>query len=234
MQNFTNLLFDGFELRTLVVIHTEDTKYLTDSIASTAAKHRQKLLVINLESYEFPINDIFRPFDADIVLLLMMGIRHAALFGKWLKNYNYLFSETRMMWLFKDCETYDILGYLEMMRDARSLYNLVILNFNESTEQLLAYRISTFDDNEITINPRDARFRRKKGALFDGLFLRGVYDFQQRPLHVYAEPDVPTVVLFDFKKWVVGSDVSVAVLIGRYLNASVRFTSFFEGGRLEY
>lgn len=161
MQIFINNLFNGFESRTLVVMHTNDTEYLVDSIAPTAVKHHQQLLLINLdlESYRFrTINGIY-PFEPEVVLLLMLGAWLDQRISDWMNEYRYLHSQTRMIWLIENRNLITVRRFVFGLRDIRSMYNVVVLNFNEKSQELLAYKAPIFDTKESMINPRDVRFR---------------------------------------------------------------------------
>lgn len=235
MQNFVKVLFDGFESKILVVMHTEETKYLTDSIS----QHQQvQLINLDIQPYRIQIKGR-QPFARDIVLLVMMGSRQEKMFPKWILEFRLIYTETRMIWLVQQQmalvpASRALIGF----REAYSWYNLVLLNFRVESAKLIAFCMGMFDTQVNVINHREPRFQVKK-SLFDYLFIKSVTNFNQRPLNIFAEADVPKVFFAEprngsknQRRMVAGSDVSVAVLIGRFLNASVQMTTGFDAANV--
>lgn len=232
LQNFIKVLFNSNDSRTLVIMHTKETKNLTDSIAIIAAEQRLKLMLVNMDTQRGIYRmERDRPFSRDVILLIMMGSRHQSLVKKWLANYSTLYAETRMVWWLPNEFFPQMSQSLFGMHFAKTWYNLVFIHFETRLQQLLIFQLEMFQTQGVSINPRDVQFN-LMGALYDRLFVKSVNNFHQRELNILSDTDVPSCVYAKFEKtrntnMVVGSDVSVAVLIGRYLNASIRFTSEF-------
>lgn len=234
MQYFIKVLFNNSDNRTLVVMYTDETENLVGPITMTAAEIPQKILTINLDTQlEIYRMDGVRNFNRDVILLIMTGSRMELLFNKLLEDFTLLYTETRIVWLLPNEPMPYINDYLIGLHKFKSWYNLVYLHFDDASQQLLVHHLQMFGTQSTAENPRDSRFL-SEGVLFNTLFVQSVNNLNQSLFYIQIEPDVPSCVFANFKssndnnqKWVVGSEVSIAILIGRYLNASVSFTTEF-------
>lgn len=240
MHNFFATLLNDNEKRTLVVMYIEETKVVTDSIVLAAATHGTKVELINLELDPLPTkrrpHEIKREFifSPDVVLLVMLGTRQQQMVTPWLREWHQISPSTKIMWFLPYARTDELSLTLPALHTIKFWYNLVLINANARTGQLMAYRLAIFTKTPTIVNPRDGAFA-APGAMFDALFIKEYSNFGGLPLNIFSEPDVPTVVFANTKRqrkgsqrWVLGSDVSLAILIGRYLNASVRFYTGFD------
>lgn len=195
LQSFVETLLNGTPRQIIQVAHSNDT------IDLGVIESDYLVIIFMTENYVNQIGNLYTVFE-----------HH---------------SKAKMMWIFNFImENQDIEYVFDSFHNFLHWYKLVLVHPSRSGDMLIKKR-SIFAKTVEVMTHRDKRFS-APGALFEEVFKDTFNNnFDGRPFYVYGEPNLPKVALVgnnpSSKKYVTGSDVSLAIMMGRYLNASVEW-----------
>lgn len=229
---FLDRLLNGVERQTILVIHTNDTSDLANSIlrSSTMLQHNYRV-----ENFEFPENSAYNWKHAlsiapEHMLIILIGNDDIVQINNWVHVYAGISPKTKRIFVFrKTVKSSQMEERVRQLADALHWYDSLMVQMNEKSTSISVYRWDISKNQAMMVDPRDAQFA-ARGQLFKAMFVKQHSDLKGRPFCVFGEADVPKVAFAKSKKdqlgvqrYVVGSEVSVAIMLGRYLNVSVHW-----------
>lgn len=232
LQIFTNNLLNGVAQRSVAIFHTNDTSDLVNSVLTSAAMVQHTFKVINVQADSI---NYLEPtiFTTDSLVFFILG--HDFEFGYRYQLLSALFSamvitpNLKMFWMFLDrFSQTESATFLNEMHEFFHWHDSVVVQLTP-LEPICVMRLEPFDKNVVFIDYKNNQFT-VPGVMYKALFVESYTNFNGRPFQVFGELEVPKVAFerksSDTQKFVVGSDVSMAIMIGRYLNASVYWHSY--------
>lgn len=238
LQTFMNTLLNGVAKQTVLIVHSNDTSHLVDIILSASSKLHHNYRVVNFEVDSVNSFRVYHETEINpnhYLMINLMVLKYAKQRRAWLNVYMGVSAKTKMIWMFLDHSNLpQIENRLGRMHNQTNWLNSVILYRDQLLGTLHVLRRLVFKKTFEYLDTIDNRFA-VPGTLFNALFIGSYSTMDGRPFYVFSEPDVPKVALvrnannqLGEQKFVIGSDVSLAILIGRFMNASICFTTSFD------
>lgn len=232
IQSFIEVLFNGAPKQTIRIMYSNESSDWLNSIVTTPCFQQH---IIQTENFDVLTPTYEEMYYLDTYfMLVLMTVNFQSEYESWYdRALNY---RENTIWLMDTNINRSLLNYYLTEFPVKGYYYhfiIVDMNDQDGTIQINRYNILEFNDNPTSeiFSHRESRFN-QPGALFDYLFKNRFAHFGGHQFIVYGEPDVPKVALVATKpkaqKYVVGSDVSMAIMIGRYLNASIRWITGWE------
>lgn len=227
LQSFVDVLLNGVPKQTVRIVHSNETADWVQLIVSAMCFQQHVIEVDNFEAEhaETVIENL--KFKYKFIMIVLLS---ESMVDLWINVYNSLNPKAKIIWLFNSKLNEAVINaYVIQLQHNLNWHNFVLVDLQKD---LLQINHKNILQNYVQVTShRDKRFQ-VPGKLLDYLFNNTFTYFDDHLLYVYGEPNAPNVALMvshtSAEKYVAGSDISLAVMIGRYLNASVRWIAGWE------
>lgn len=231
IHNFFATLLNGVYNQSVLLVYNNDTQDMVHLVLSSPCFQKH---LVEIENFDIEPEKIYwKKYGAEnahkytFLTIFLLSAKDEYDWVNWIQIYAERNPKMKVIWVFNtNMKRSFITGVVTSLAETLRWYHLVMVHFSYPDRLIEIYRKRILHKSVEIISYRFRQYK-KPGVLFKRLFNNSFTHFDGLPIYIYAEPDMPKVTLLGNQptgqQMVTGSYISLAIMIGRYVNATVNW-----------